>query len=250
MGAMPRLFLALLMALAPVAARADVLVFAAASLGGPLDRAAAEFRGSTSGRITLSYGASATLAHQIANGAPADLFLSANEEWMDYLADRRLIDAASRRDLFGNSLVLIAPAATGSEVAIGPNMPLGRLLGDGRLAIGDPAFVPAGEYGKAALAALGLWPQVENRLAPTADVRAALALVARGEAPLGIVYATDAAGVAGVRVVGTFPATSHPPIRYPGALIAGRDDGEARRFLEFLTGDGRRYFLERGFTAP
>ena len=224
-----------------------MLVFAAASLKTALDAIAGEWRRQGGKEATISYAASSTLAKQIDNGAPAELFISADAEWMDYLQERQLIDPKTRGDLLGNRLVLIAPASTGSSTRIAPGFPLAALLGDGHLAMADPASVPAGKYGKAALERLGVWSTVENRVAAAENVRAALLLVARGEAPLGIVYRTDAAAEPSVRVVGTFPPDSHPPIVYPMALTrsAGPD---APAFAAHLRGPAARPLFEgQGF---
>ena len=170
-----------------------LLVFAAASLKNALDAAAADFTEDANAPVTISYAASPTLAKQIEAGAPADIFISADLDWMDYLDERGLIEADTRRNLVGNTLVLIAPAEAPVELAIGPGFPIAEKLGDGRLAMANTQAVPAGKYGKAALETLGVWPEVEGRLAEADNVRAALSLVSRGEAPLGIVYASDAA---------------------------------------------------------
>jgi len=226
-----------------------VLVFAAASLKTALDTIAAAWRRETGKEATISYAASSTLAKQIENGAPADLFISADLDWMNYVEQRNLIDPSSRLDLLGNSLVLIAPADSAAQVTIATAFPLARLIGDGRLAMADPASVPAGKYGRVALERLAVWSTVENRVAAAENVRAALLLVARGEAPLGIVYQTDAAAEPGVRIVGTFPADSHPPIVYPMALTrdAARD---ATGFAAYLRGPAASGLFEgQGFTV-
>jgi molybdate transport system substrate-binding protein len=227
-----------------------ILVFAAASLKTALDVIAGKWQQQSGQAATISYAASSALARQIELGAPADLFISADEAWMDYLEERRLIDPKTRVDLLGNTLVLIAPANTGSETRIAPGFPLAALLGDGRLAMADPAAVPAGRYGKAALTRLGVWDQVAGHVAAAENVRAALLLVARGEAPLGIVYRTDAAAEPGVRIVGTFPADSHPPIVYPMALTvaAEPDAGALANYLR--APEAREVFAAHGFTAP
>jgi len=225
-----------------------VLVFAAASLKTALDRIAAAWRTETGEAATISYAASSTLAKQIENGAPAELFISADEDWMDYLQERQLIDPKTRIDLLGNRLVLIAPAATGSSTKIAPGFPLAALLGDGRLAMADPGAVPAGRYGRAALEKLGVWSTVEHRIAAAENVRAALLLVARGEAPLGIVYQTDAAAEPLVRIVATFPPDSHPPIVYPMALTPAAG-AEARELAAYLRGPAAGALFEgQGFT--
>ena len=224
-----------------------MLVFAAASLKTALDRIAAAWRTETGEAATISYAASSTLAKQIENGAPAELFISADEDWMDYLQERQLIDPKTRIDLLGNRLVLIAPAATGSSMKIAPGFPLAALLGDGRLAMADPGAVPAGRYGRAALEKLGVWSTVAHRIAAAENVRAALLLVARGEAPLGIVYQTDAAAEPLVRIVATFPPDSHPPIVYPMALTPTAG-AEARELAAYLRGPAAGVLFEaQGF---
>ena len=226
-----------------------VLVFAAASLKNALDAIAARWRRDTGKRATISYAASSTLAKQIENGAPADLFISADLKWMDYLQARNLIDRATRVDLLGNSLVLIAPKDSSVQVTIGPAFPLAKLLGEGRLAMAEPNSVPAGIYAKAALTSLGVWPTVAGRVAAAENVRAALLLVARGEAPLGIVYRTDAASEPAVKIVGTFPEGSHPPITYPLALTAAASS-DATAFAAFLRGPTAGALFEaQGFTV-
>lgn len=203
----------------PVAA-AEVRVYAAASLKESLDDQVRRFEASTGNKVVVSYGASNALARQIDAGAPADLFISADLEWMDYLQQRHWLASASRV-LLRNTLVLIAPKTSTVSVDLVPGTSLAAALGDGKLAMANPDSVPAGKYGKAALVTLGVWPAVARQVARAENVRAALVLVARGEAPLGIVYRTDALAEPGVRVVGTFPANSHSPIVYPAAVIAG-----------------------------
>ena len=222
-----------------------VMVFAAASLRNALDEVAGSFPGS---RVLASYAGSSALARQIERGAPASVFISADDEWMDYLESRGKLEPGTRRNLLGNRLVLIAPAASGTSVRIERGMPLARWLGpQGRLAIGNPEHVPAGRYAKAALDALGVWNETKHRLAPTENVRLALALVARGEAPLGIVYATDARAEPNVRVAGRFDASLHPPIVYPMALVKGAG-AQARAFAATLRQDSaRRIFEKHGF---
>jgi molybdate transport system substrate-binding protein len=232
-----------------VAAKAEerVTVFAAASLKNALDEAIAGFPG---GGVVASYAASSALAKQIEAGGPADLFFSADIPWMDYLAERDLIVPDSRIDLLGNSLVLVAPAGSAvDQVAIDEDLDLAALLDDGRLAVGQVESVPAGKYAKASLEQLGQWAAVQPKLAQSDNVRAALALVAQGEAPLGIVYATDAAAEPGVKIVGTFPAGSHPPIVYPLALVkADPAKPAAEAFLAFLKGDtAAAAFRKAGF---
>jgi molybdate transport system substrate-binding protein len=228
-------------------ARADTTVFAAASLKDALDENVAVYRAGTSERVVVSYAASSALARQIEAGAPADLFISADLEWMDYLQQRRLIKPETRRNLLRNRLVLIAPADSKVSAEIAPGFPLAKLLGNGRLAMANPDAVPAGKYGKAALEALGVWRDVQSRLASTENVRAALVLVARGEAPLGIVYRTDAAAEPKVRVVGLFPESTHPPIVYPIAVTAGAKPAVAA-FLTWLSKpEARAIFQKHGF---
>ncbi|RYF93215.1 MAG: molybdate ABC transporter substrate-binding protein [Caulobacteraceae bacterium] len=234
---------------APAFARpAGTRIFAAASLQTALTRIAAGYRG-PGGPMQVSFGASSAMARQIAQGAPADLFISADSEWMDWLAARRLVAAGTRRNLLSNRLVLIAPRGSRPGLRIGPGMPLARALGGGRLAIADPVAVPAGRYGKAALTNLGVWDSVAGRLAPAENVRAALAYVARGEAPLGIVYATDARAEPRVRVVGTFPQATHPRIVYPAALVRATPGGRA--VLNYLSGSkAMTVFAAEGFLRP
>jgi molybdate transport system substrate-binding protein len=237
---------------APRAAAAEVVVFAAASLRTALDAAAAAWTAETGTAVSVSYAGTAALAKQIEQGAPADLFLSADVPWMDWLDGRGLIRPGTRRDLFGNRLALVAHDPAAPPVALARPLDLAVLLGaDGRLAIADVAAVPAGRYGRAALEALGAWDAVADRLAPAPNVRAALALVARGEAPYGVVYATDAAADPSVTVVGTFPADSHPPIVYPAALTAAGRSPDAAAFLDWLSGGAARpVFAAQGFTFP
>lgn len=221
--------------LAPMSARAEtVTVFAAASLKTGLDAAARAFEERTGTRVAISYAASSALARQIAAGAPADLFLSADTDWMDHLEGGGLIRADSRINLLGNSLVLIGAPGVTTRLELTPGAPLLNLLGDGRMAVALVEAVPAGKYAKAALEHLGLWDGVKDRLAQAENVRAALALVARGEARLGIVYATDAKVEAKVTVLATVPAGSHPPIVYPAALTRTAGAGAAD-FLRFLS---------------
>ena len=229
-----------------------VTVFAAASLKNALDEAVMAFGADGGTEVVVSYAASSALAKQIEAGAPADLFISADIPWMDYLAERDLIEPASRIDLLGNTLVLVAPAdADTAATGIGPDTDFSALLGDGRLAVGQVDSVPAGRYARAALEKLGAWPAVEEKLAQSDNVRAALALVSQGEAPLGIVYGSDAASDPEVKVVGTFPKASHPPIIYPAALVkADPAKPEATAFLAFLQGDeAAAAFRKAGFTV-
>lgn len=243
--------LALLAALAlPSAARAEagrpVLVFAAASLQTALDAIAAEWTRATGKRVVVSYAASSALARQLESGAPADLFASADLEWMDWAENRSLIAPATRKSLLGNTLVLITARESAAELTIAPGMPLAAAIGGSRLATGDPASVPVGKYAKAALTALGVWAEVAPRIAGTDNVRAALALVARGEAKFGIVYRTDADTEPRVRVVGAFPASSHPPIVYPFALTAASANPDAAAFLAYLSSPTAVKIFEAG----
>jgi len=247
-----RFLLFALVLLVPMAARAQELtVFAAASLTDAMKDVAALWVKAGHPPLSLSFGASSTLAKQIEEGAPAAVFASADERWMDYLAQKNLIAADTRKDLLGNDLVLIVPADKPIHVTIGPDFDLPALLGaDGRLATGDPAHVPVGIYAEQALKKLGWWDKVSPHLARTADVRAALLLVERGEAPAGIVYGTDAAVSKAVMVAGTFPASSHDPVSYPFAVVKSHDTPEARALLAFLASpQARAVFVQRGFKA-
>ncbi len=215
--------------------RAQVTVFGAASLTNALQDIGDAFTRETSIPVRFSFAASSVLARQIESGARADLFFGADLEWMDYLQGRDLIDRGSRRDLLGNRLVLIAPAASKVSLKIEPGFRLLAALGGGRLATGDPDSVPAGRYARSALTSLGVWNEVQDHLVRAENVRSALSFVDRGEAPLGIVYETDALIDAKVRVVDTFPSGSHLPIIYPVALTKGAGP-QAARFLKFLQG--------------
>lgn len=235
-----RLLIAAALALGSAPACAATLtVFAAASLREALDEAARAFERASGHAVRVSYGASSALARQIEAGAPAQLFISADEDWMDYLSARGLL-APPRVRLLANSLVLIAPAGRAPRLRIAPGFALAAALGTGRLALADPRAVPAGKYARAALESLRTWDAVRDRLAPAESVRAALALVARGEAPLGIVYRTDALADKGVRIVDTFPAGTHPDIVYPAALVAGARSPAAAALLAFLRGPASR----------
>jgi molybdate transport system substrate-binding protein len=216
--------LALLAALllANACARAEtIVVFAAASLHGALDAVVKPWGAASGNRVSVSYAASSALARQIEAGAPATIFVSADLAWMDYVERRGLLKPGTRRDLLRNDLVLVAPAASTVKLAIVPGFDLASALGGGRLALANPDVVPAGKYARAALVSLHAWDGVKERIAPAENVRAALALVSRGEAPLGIVYRTDALADKGVRVIGVFPSQSHPPIVYPMAELEG-----------------------------
>lgn len=225
-------------------------VFAAASLKNALDEIAADYKTETGNEILPSYAGSSKLAHQIQEGAPAQIFISANAGWMDTLEKDGLLVDGTRVDLLQNSIVLIAgPGAPADlSVKIGPDTDLAALLGDGRLAMALIDAVPAGIYGKAALTSLGLWDSVEPKVAQADNVRAALRLVGSGEAPMGIVYATDAVADPEVRVLDTFPADSHPAIVYPAAILKEGDSDESRAAFAFLTGDtAREIFKRHGF---
>lgn len=244
------LFSGVALALYPGAAMARaVTVFAASSLTDSLTAMAAAWRARTGQTVTLVFDASSMLARQIAQGAPADIFFSADTDWMAWLEKRGDIAPGSRTDLLGNRLVLVAAAGAAPLPKIVPGFALSRALGRHRLAMADPAVVPAGKYGKAALETLGVWDSVRARVIPAENVRTALEYVARGEAAYGIVYATDARIAPGVRVAGVFPRTSYPAIIYPVALT--RDGTPAARgFLKFLSGNQARALFEKaGFTV-
>ncbi|MEH7828546.1 molybdate ABC transporter substrate-binding protein [Gemmobacter denitrificans] len=224
----------------------EVVVFAAASMKTALDAVAADFEAATGHSVTISYAGSNALAKQIIAGAPADIFISAAVNWMDEVEKAGLVN--QRRDLLGNRLVLVAHGTGAAPVQIGPGFDLAGLLGDGILSMAMVDAVPAGQYGKAALEHLGVWPKVEASVAQSENVRAALNLVAAGEAPYGIVYATDAAAGDNVTVVGTFPPDSHPAIIYPAALLTGATDEADRAFFRALSGDAAdARFSEQGF---
>jgi molybdate transport system substrate-binding protein len=224
-----------------------IVVFGAASLSNVLQEIGNGYTRETGQEVKFSFAASSVLARQIEAGTRADVFVSADEEWMDYLATRKLIDPKTRHDILMNRLVLIAPATSKIELKIAPHFALAAALGKERLALGDPGSVPAGRYARAALTNLGVWPDVSTRLAPAEDVRAALAFVARGETPLGIVYETDAQVEKRVRIVDTFPEDSHAPITYPVALVATAKAG-AGRFVGYLKSPaGRALFVHYGF---
>ena len=224
------------------------LVLAAASLQEALTSAADSWTKKGHARPVLSFAASSALARQIEAKAPADLFVSADEEWMDYLAQRKLIAPGSRASFLTNRLVIVAPAGSRVRLAVRQGFSLAAALGGGRLALADPDAVPAGRYAREALTTLGAWPGVQGSLARAENVRAALALVARGAAPLGIVYATDARAEPAVRVVGWFPASAHKPITYPAARLAASTNPEAEGFRRFLiSAEGKAVFVRFGF---
>ena len=251
----PRSLLASLLALTlmahPLRATAEgVTVFAAASLTNALDRVAAAWTAETGQTATLSYAGSSALARQIQQGAPADIFISASADWMDAVEASGDLRPGTRRDILGNTLVLIAHGQDAAPVTIDATLDLAGMLGDQRLAMALVDAVPAGVYGKAALTHLGLWDTLAPRIAQADNVRAALAFVARNEAPLGIVYATDAAVEDSVTIIGTFPAGSHAPITYPAAITAQSDSPEAEAFLAFLSSDtARAIWQDFGFAV-
>jgi molybdate transport system substrate-binding protein len=250
-----RLFVALFVAFAAappaVAAPDNLTVFAAASLRNALGDADAAFTKATGVKVTASYAASSALAKQIEQGAPADVFVSADLPWMDYAAAHKLIVPGTRIDLLGNRVVLIAPKSSKLDrVTIGNGFDIARLAGDGRIAVANTAAVPAGRYAKAALVSLGAWPAAAPKLAQAENVRAALAYVARGETQIGIVYETDAQIEPGVKIVGVFPQSSHPPIVYPVAAVAARKNAHVARYLQFLQTPAAKAIFERyGFSV-
>jgi molybdate transport system substrate-binding protein len=227
----------------------SITIFAAASMKNALDEIDSAFTAKTGIKVIASYAASSVLAKQIEQGAPADIFLSADTDWMDYLANRKAVNDATRINLLGNSIVLIAPRdAAIDKVAIGPGFDLAKLAGSGRIATGDVSAVPVGKYARAALEKLGAWRAAEPKFAMAESVRAALTLVARGEAALGIVYSTDAQVEPGVKIIGTFPRDSHPPIIYPVAATTTAKP-EASSYLSFLRSSAAKAIFERyGFS--
>jgi molybdate transport system substrate-binding protein len=230
------------------AAAADVTVFAAASLKEAMDEQAKRFQASTGNKVVVSYGASNALAKQIDAAAPADLFISADAEWMDYLQQAMLVAPNARFDLLRNTLVLIAPSSSASTLKIAPGFGLAAALRNDKLAMANPDAVPAGKYGRSALEKLGVWRAVEKQVARAENVRAALALVSRGEAPFGIVYRTDALADKGVKIVDTFPPGSHAPIVYPAAVLAASNSPAARPLLDYLrSASARAVWEEHGF---
>ncbi len=233
-------------ALSPAFAQDKSLtVFAAASMKNALDDVDTAYTARTGIKVAASYAASSTLARQIEQGAPADIFVSADTDWMDYAASKKTINELSRVNLLGNSIVLIAPKDSKIDnVTIGQGFDLAKLAGDGRIATGDVKAVPVGKYAKAALEKLGAWQAAEPKFAMAESVRAALTLVARGEAVLGIVYSTDAKVEPGVKIVGTFPADSHPPIIYPVAATVTAKP-EAASYLDFLRSSAAKATLEK-----
>jgi molybdate transport system substrate-binding protein len=228
-------------------AEGEVMVFAASSLTDVLKAAAASWQAKGNKAVVLSFGSSSTIAKQVEAGAPADIFASADEKWMSYLSDKNLMEASTIHRPVGNDLVLVGPA-NAADIAISSSTNLAGALNGGRIAMGDPKSVPAGRYGEQALTKLGLWDSVKDSVAPAENVRAALALVQRGEAPLGVVYMTDTRGVKDVKVVGTFPDDSHDPIVYPIGIVAGHNRPEVKGFFDFLSSDeGKALFKTYGF---
>lgn len=245
------LSLALARGAQPAAAQsADLVIFAAASLKNALDAVATQWQKETGKTARISYAASSALAKQLEQGAPAQLFISADRDWMDYVAQKNLIKADTRSNLLGNRIVLIAPRDKAQPVDIKPGFDLAGIVGNGRLSMANVDSVPAGKYGKAALEKLGAWSAVAGRIAQAENVRAALLLVSRGEAPAGIVYQTDAAADPNVAIIGRFPEDTHPPIIYPIALTAGTSHPDAAAFLAYVkSGKARPLFEAQGFTV-
>jgi molybdate transport system substrate-binding protein len=230
-------------------ASGPVIVFAAASLKNALDGVATAWQKESGNSARISYAASSTLAKQIEEDAPAQIFISADEDWMNYVAGKGLIKPGTRSDLLGNKLVLVAPKDSTVALDLKPGAALANALGGGRLAMGNVDSVPAGKYGKAALEKLGLWASVSGRLAQAESVRAALLFVSRGEAPLGVVYRTDAAADPSVKIVAAFPAGSHPPIIYPIALTV-KASPAAAAFLDYIkSAKAAPFFEAQGFTV-
>ena len=234
----------------PAVAQESITVFAAASLKNALDDTDAAFTKATGVRVVASYAASSALAKQIESGAPADVFISADLKWMDYVADKKLIKPDTRVNLLGNRLVLIAPADSKlGSVKIEKGFDIAKLAGDGRIAVADVKAVPAGLYAKAALESLGAWAAAEPKLAQAENVRATLAFVARGETPIGIVYETDAKIEPKVKIVAMFPDGSYPPVTYPVAATAATTNGAVARYLNFLRGGVAKALFEKyGFS--
>jgi molybdate transport system substrate-binding protein len=234
------------------AARSPLTIYAAASMQEALSALGGAYTARGGGAVTFSFAASSVLARQIEQGARADVFVSADSAWMDYLAQRRLIAPRTRRDIASARLVLVAPKVSTLHLPIQHGFPIAKALSGGRIALADPDSVPAGRYAKAALTGLGVWPAVEPKVARTENVRAALAFVARGEAPLGVVYDTDALAEPDVKVIGVFPASSYPKIVYPAAAIAAsRQPQSAAALVAFMVGrEGRTILGRYGFSPP
>ena len=230
--------------------RERILVFSAGSTINAITEVGDLFNEQGNEKCVISCAASSTLAKQIEQGAPADIFISANPKWMDYLSEKDLIEPETRLDLLGNRLVLIAPISNHSRIKITAGLDLAGLLGKERMAMGDPDHVPAGIYGKRALMTLGMWDDIKDQVAPMKDVRAALVMVEREETPFGIVYATDARISKKVRIVDVFPEACHPPIIYPVAIVADKESPATKRLMLFLQSpEARAVFLKYGFTV-
>ncbi|MCC2614049.1 molybdate ABC transporter substrate-binding protein [Neorhizobium petrolearium] len=243
-------FLSLAGLATPAVAQEKVTVFAAASMKNALDNANKAWSAKGGRAVAVSYAASSALAKQIESGAPADIFISADLDWMKYVADKKLVKEETRSNFLANRIVLITAKDKAAPVDIKPGLDLAGLLKGGRLAMGEPSSVPAGKYGKAALEKLGIWASVEKSVAGAESVRAALALVSRGEAPYGIVYQTDATADPGVAVVGTFQEDTHPPIIYPIAILSESRSSDAAAYLEYLKSEKAAPFFEKeGFTV-
>ncbi len=239
----------LMLPLATGAHAADLTVFAAASLKQAMDGQVARFEADTGSHVAVAYGASNALARQIEAGAPADIFISADIDWIDYLDQRKLLRPGTRINLLRNRLVLIAPADSHPSPRITPGFDLAAALAGGRLAMANPDSVPAGKYGRDALTSLGVWTGIEPHIARAENVRAALVLVSRAEAPFGIVYATDALAEPKVHVVDTFPENTHAPIVYPVAIVASSRSPDAQRFVDSLVSPAaREIWVAHGFT--
>jgi molybdate transport system substrate-binding protein len=233
-----------------VAQTRPVLIFAAASLKNALDDISAAWTRETGRKAAISYAGSNVLAKQIEAGAPADIFVSADLDWMDDVASKGFVRSGTRVNLLGNALVLVAPKDSNAPIEIRPGFDLAAALGAGRLAMGNVDAVPAGRYAKAALEKLGIWNSVKDKVAQAENVRAALLFVSRGEAPLGIVYRTDALSDPGVKIVAELPAGAYPPIVYPVALLKGSQNPDARAFLDFLrSGPAKALFEKQGFSV-
>ncbi|WP_312122212.1 molybdate ABC transporter substrate-binding protein [Kosakonia cowanii] len=234
-----------------VAQEGKITVFAAASLTNAMQDIAAAYTKEKQVKVVSSFASSSTLARQIEAGAPADLFISADQKWMDYAVEKKAVDSASRETLLGNSLVVVAPkSGAQGEIKIDAKTDWNSLLKGGRLAVGDPEHVPAGIYAKEALQKLGAWETLSPKLAPAEDVRGALALVERSEAPLGIVYGSDAVASKGVKVVGTFPEASHKKVEYPLAIVDGHKNATVSAFYDYLKGpQASEIFKRYGFTT-
>ena len=249
---MRRLFALAAFLLAAAAARADdIVVFAASSLKEALDAVVHAYEAKGKDHVIVSYAGSNDLGRQIENGAPADVFISADKEWIDYVVQRNLVLRGSRTKLLANDLVLIAPAASKVQVKLAPGVNIAGALGNGRIALADPDTVPSGKYAKAAFMSLGAWSAIEGKVTATDSVRAALALVSRGEAPLGVVYSTDAFLDKRVRIVDTFPANTHPPVEYRMARLKRGTSPSVTALQTYLASpEALIIFKQFGFRAP